>query len=62
MVGETTLNLLGGSTPEPPNGVAKDVGELTHDIMALAEFSSSCSEATAAIFHNHRLRNLTWPH
>lgn len=47
MVGETTMNLLGGSTLEPPNGVAKDVGELTHDIMSLAElqfelFRSDC--------------------
>ena len=47
MVGETTMNLLSGSTPEPPNGVAKDVSELTHDIMSLAElqfelFKSDC--------------------
>ena len=37
MVGETTMNRHNGSTPSPPNGVAKDMGELTHDIMSLAE-------------------------
>ena len=37
MVGETTMNRRNGSTPSPPNGVAKDMGELTHDIMSLAE-------------------------
>ena len=37
MVGETTMNLRNGSTPSPPNGVAKDMGELTHDIVSLAE-------------------------
>ena len=37
MVGETTMNLRHGSTPAPPNGVAKDMGELTHDIVSLAE-------------------------
>ena len=47
MVGETTMNLRNGSTPEAPNGVAKDVGELTHDIISLAElqfdlFRSDC--------------------
>jgi len=36
-----------GSTPAPPNGVAQDVGELTHDIVSLAElqfelFQSDC--------------------
>ena len=49
MVGETTMNVLSGSTPEPPNGVTKDMGELTHDIVSLADSSSSCSEATAAM-------------
>ena len=47
MVGETTMNLLSESTPEPANGVAQDVGELTHDLMSLAElqfelFRSDC--------------------
>ena len=47
MVGETTMKLRNGSTPEAPNGVAKDVGELTHDIISLAElqfelFRSDC--------------------
>jgi hypothetical protein len=47
MVDETTMNQRSGSTPEPPNGVAKDVGELTHDIVSLAElqfelFRSDC--------------------
>ena len=37
MVGETIMNVLSGSTPELPNGVAKDMGELTHDIVSLAE-------------------------
>ena len=37
MVGETSMNRRNGSTPSPPNGVAKDVGELTHDIVSLAE-------------------------
>jgi hypothetical protein len=37
MVGETTMNRCNGSTPSPPNGVAKDLGELTHDIVSLAE-------------------------
>jgi hypothetical protein len=36
MVGETTMNRRNGSTP-PPNGVAKGMGELTHDIVSLAE-------------------------
>jgi hypothetical protein len=37
MVGETTMNRRNGSTPAPPNGVAKGMGELTHDIVSLAE-------------------------
>ncbi len=37
MVGETTMNRRNGSTPSPPNGVAKGMGELTHDIVSLAE-------------------------
>lgn len=32
------MNQRNGSTPSPPNGVAKNMGELTHDIMSLAEF------------------------
>ena len=40
------MNRRNGSTP-PPNGVAKDMGELTHDIVSLAElqfelFRSDC--------------------
>ncbi len=31
------MSLGNGSNPTPPNGVAKDVGELTHDIVSLAE-------------------------
>jgi len=47
MVGETTMNVLSGSTPELPNGVTKDMGELTHDIVSLTElqfelFRSDC--------------------
>lgn len=37
MVGETKMNVRNGSTPASPNGIAKDVGELTHDIASLAE-------------------------
>jgi hypothetical protein len=49
MVGETTMNRRNGSTPSPPNGVAKGMGELTHDIVSLAElqfelFRSDCRE------------------
>ena len=31
------MNLRNGSTAAPANGVAKDMGELTHDIVSLAE-------------------------
>jgi hypothetical protein len=37
MVGETTMSQRNGSTAAPHNGVAQDVGELTHDILSLAE-------------------------
>ena len=37
MVGETTTNQRNVSTPAPPNGVAKGMSELTHDIVWLAE-------------------------
>ena len=37
MVGETIMNRRNGSTPSPPNGVAKGMGEVTHDIVSLAE-------------------------
>jgi hypothetical protein len=37
MVGETTMNANNGSTPTPPNGVAQGMGDLTHDIVSLAE-------------------------
>ena len=33
------MNLRNGSTSAPPNGVAKDMGELTHDIVSLAELT-----------------------
>jgi hypothetical protein len=36
MVGETTMSRRNGST-SPPNGVAKGMGELAHDIVSLAE-------------------------
>jgi hypothetical protein len=47
MVGKTTMNQRNGSTPEPPDGVTKDMGELTHDIVSLVElqfelFRSDC--------------------
>jgi hypothetical protein len=37
MVGETIMNRRNGSTPSPPNGVTKGMGELTRDIVSLAE-------------------------
>ena len=37
LVGETTMSQRNGSTPAPPNGVATDMGELTHDLLSLAE-------------------------
>jgi hypothetical protein len=37
MVGKTTMNLNNGSTPASPDGIGKDMGELTHDIVSLAE-------------------------
>jgi len=49
MVGETAMNQRNGSTSTPArsNGVAKDMGELTHDMVSLAElqfdlFRSDC--------------------
>ena len=49
MVGETTMNRHNGSTPSSPNGVARGMGELTCDIVSLAElqfelFRSDCRE------------------
>ena len=51
MVGETTMNLRNGSTPAPPNGVAQGMGDLTHDIVSLAELQfellrNDCREGT----------------
>jgi hypothetical protein len=37
MVDEAAMNRHNGSTPSPPSGVAEDMGELTHDIVSLAE-------------------------
>ncbi len=37
MVGETKMNQRNASTPTPPDGVAKDMGELKRDIVSLAE-------------------------
>ena len=37
MVGETIMNLSNGPPPAQPDGVAKDIGALTHDIVSLAE-------------------------
>ena len=47
MVGETTMNVRNESTPAPPDGVAKDMGELTSDVMSLAQlqlelFTTDC--------------------
>ena len=49
MVGETTMNRRNGSTRSTPNGLAKNMGKLTHDIVSLAEFQfelfrSDCRE------------------
>lgn len=49
MVGETKMNRRNGSTPSPPDGVAKGMGELAHDIASLAElqfelFRSDCRQ------------------
>jgi len=56
MVGETTMNQRNGSPTAPPNGstsppneVAQDVGDLTRDVMSLAElqfelFGNDCRE------------------
>ena len=54
MVGETTMNLRNGSTPAPPNGVAQGMGDLTHDIVSLAELQfellrNDCREGTKAM-------------
>ncbi len=43
------MNLRNGSSTAPPNGIAKDMGELTHDIVSLAElqfelFRNDCRE------------------
>jgi len=37
MVGEAMMNQHNGSNQARPNGVAKEMGELTHDIVSLAE-------------------------
>ena len=52
MVGETTMNRH--INPSPPNGVAKDVRELAHDILSLAEleyelFKIDCREGRRQI-------------
>ena len=49
MVGETTMNLHNGSTRAPLNGVAKDIREVTRDIVSLTElqlelFRNDCRE------------------
>lgn len=49
MVGETIMNRRNGATQSPPNGVAKGMGELTHDIVSLAElqfdlFKTDCRD------------------
>ena len=53
MVGETTMNQRNGSTstPAPPNAVAKDMGELTHDLVSLAELQFE-------LFRNDRRKGL----
>ena len=54
MVGETQMNLRNGSTPTPPNGVAEDMGELTRDVVSLAElqvelFRNDCREGVKGL-------------
>ena len=54
MAGETTMNRCNGSTPSPPKGVAKGMGELAHDIVSLAElqlelFRVDCREGLRRI-------------
>jgi hypothetical protein len=54
MVGETIMNRRNGSTPSPPKGVAKDMGELAHDVVSLAElqfelFRIDCREGLRRI-------------
>ena len=54
MVGETIMNRCNGSTQSPPSGVAKGMGELTHDIVSLVElqfelFRVDCREGLRRI-------------
>ena len=54
MVGETIMNRCNGSTQSSPKGVAKGMGELTHDIVSLAElqfelFRVDCREGLRKI-------------
>ena len=54
MVGETIMNRCNGSTQSPPKGVTKGLGELTHDVVALAElqfdlFRVDCREGLGRI-------------
>jgi hypothetical protein len=49
LVGKTTMSRRNGTASTSPNGVAKGMGELTHDIVSLAElqfelFRSDCRE------------------
>jgi Putative Actinobacterial Holin-X, holin superfamily III len=49
MVGKTTMSLRNGSTRSPPDGLTKNMGKLTHDLVSLAEFQcelfrSDCRE------------------
>ena len=54
MVRETIMNRCNGSTQSPPSGVAKGMGELTHDIVSLVElqfelFRVDCREGLRRI-------------
>ena len=54
MLGKTIMNRCNGSTQSSPNGVAKGMGELTHDIVSLAElqfelFRIDCREGIRRI-------------
>jgi hypothetical protein len=54
MVGEAIMNRCNGSTRSSPNGVAKGMGELAHDIVSLVElqlelFRVDCREGLRRI-------------
>jgi len=61
MVGETIMNRCNGSTQSPPSGVAKGMGELTHDIVSLVElqfdlFRVDCREGLISFENKNGLQ------